>query len=71
MLRAVCEPSDLIVLEPVAGSLDLDHFIASMLGAETDQIRKARPVGTDVVRETHEPHLRVRGRNAEQRVFEQ
>ena len=40
VLRTVREPSDLVVLKAVAGSLDLDHFITSMHGSETDQIQK-------------------------------
>jgi hypothetical protein len=38
---AILEPAALIILEPVAGSLDLDHSVAPLEWPELDQIGKA------------------------------
>ena len=38
---AIVEPAALIILEPVAGSFDLDHSVALLEWPELDQIGKA------------------------------
>jgi hypothetical protein len=41
---AMLEPAALIILKPVAGSLDLDHSVAPLEWPELDQIGKAGTV---------------------------
>src|SRR5471030_521115 len=55
VLRTVREPSDLVVLKAVAGSLDLDHYVDARVRNGSDP--ETRPVGADVVREAHERQL--------------
>ena len=69
--QAIIQPTDLVVLQLVAGTLHLDQLIALFRRPEADQVRQAGTVGLDVGQQALEHALQVSRRHAIQRQRQQ
>ena len=70
-LAAELQPAQLVVLQAVARSLDLDHPVATLRRPELDQVRQAGAVARDILQQAFEPGAQVGRRQAIERLFEQ
>ena len=71
MPQAKFHPTHLVILQPIAGSLHLDHSVAPLCRPELHQVRISGPILHDISHDPFKPQPQMRRRQTPERALQQ